>query len=235
VAFGGTSGGVLPVLGITPGRESDRGLIMRRGGTPSDRVRQVRTGNPIDGRFDAHGRYRGPMVDGGGVGRTTRELDLSTGAGVDLLHRPRLYVGAVAAVAIAASAWLLLVPITAVYVTSADDPAPHEVSTRYAWWTTEQNFLYSDAGLAPRAHTVNGVRLNCGNAFTTGSGEGAPAAAGPRACAMVETPRCIVGLALFTVALLGLLGTTLLPAAGDNSGNRYRQPRGQRRALKRGG
>jgi hypothetical protein len=51
---------------------------------------------------------------------------------------------------------------------------------------------------------------------------------------MVETPRCIAGLALFAVAVLGLLGITLLPAAGRDSANRYRQPRSQRRALKRG-
>jgi hypothetical protein len=51
---------------------------------------------------------------------------------------------------------------------------------------------------------------------------------------MVETPRCVAGLALFAVAVLGLLGITLLPAAGRDSGSRYRQPRSQRRALKRG-
>ena len=152
---------------------------------------------------------------------------------MNLLHRPRWCAGAAAAVAIAASAWLLLVPITAVYVTSAEDPAPHDVSTRYSWWTTEQNFLYSDAGLAPRPHTVNGIRLNCGNAFTAGPTEQALAPEGPRACGTVETPRCIAGLALFAVAVIGLLGITLLPATSRNSGNRYRQPRSQRRALKR--
>ena len=153
---------------------------------------------------------------------------------MSVLDRPRWWVLIAAVAAIAAAAWLLLVPVAAVYVTSADDPTPHDVSTRYSWWTTEQNFLYSDAGLAPRPHTVNGVRLNCGNAFIAGPAEQALAPEGPRACATVETPRCIAGLALFAVALLGLLGTTLLPTAGGNSGNRYRQPRSQRRALKRG-
>ena len=137
--------------------------------------------------------------------------------------------------AIAASAWLLLVPITAVYVTSADNPAPHDLSTRYSWWTTEQNFRYSDAGLAPRPHAVNGIRLNCGNAFTAGPTEQALAPQGPRTRGTVEAPRCIAGLALFAVAVIGLLGTTLLPATGRNLGNRYRQPRSQRRALKRAG
>ena len=82
---------------------------------------------------------------------------------------------------------------------------------------------------------MNGIRLNCGNAFTTGPTEQALAPEGPRTCGTVETPRCVAGLALFAVALIGLLGTTLLPATGRNSGNRYRQPRSQRRALKRAG
>jgi hypothetical protein len=140
---------------------------------------------------------------------------------------------AVAAATVAA-AWFLFVPITAVYVTSADAPAADSVSSRYSWWTSEQNFTYSDAGLSPSPHTVNGVRLNCGNVFTVGPAEAALAPEGPRACGMVETPRCITGLVLFALALLGLLGTTLLPAAGRDTGSRYRQPRSQRRALKRG-
>jgi len=151
-----------------------------------------------------------------------------------LLDHPRRWALVAAAAATVAAAWLLLVPITAVYVTSTEDPAPHDVSTRYSWWTTEQNFVYSDAGLSPSPHTVNGVRLNCGNVFTVGPAEAALAPEGPRACGMVETPRCIAGLGLFAVAVLGLLGITLLPAAGRDSGNRYRQPRSQRRALKRG-
>jgi hypothetical protein len=150
------------------------------------------------------------------------------------LDHPRRWALVVAAAATVAAAWFLLVPITAVYVTSTDAPAPHSVTSRYSWWTSEQNFVYSDAGLSPSPHTVNGVRLNCGNVFTTGPAEAALAPEGSRACGMVETPRCVAGLALFAVAVLGLLGITLLPAAGRDSGSRYRQPRSQRRALKRG-
>jgi len=156
------------------------------------------------------------------------------GACLTLLDHPRWWGLLTAAAASVVAAWLLLVPITVVYVTSAEDPAPHDLATRYSWWTTEQNFAYSDSGLAPGAHTVNGVRLNCGNAFSRGPSEPALAPEGPQACSRVETPRCIGGLVAFALALLGLLAASLLPAAGRNSGARYRQPRSQRRALKRG-
>lgn len=151
------------------------------------------------------------------------------------LDHPRRWALVAAAAATVAAAWFLLVPITAVYATSAEDPAPHDVATRYSWWTTEQNFTYSDAGLAPSPHTVNGARLNCGNVFTVGPAEAVLAPEGPGACALVETPRCIVGLVAFAVALLGVSCVALLPSVGSGSaGARYRQPRSQRRALKRG-
>jgi len=153
------------------------------------------------------------------------------------LDHPRRWALVAAAAATVAAGWFLLVPITAVYVTSADDPVPRDVSTRYSWWTTEQNFTYSDAGLSSSPHTVNGVRLNCGNVFTVGPAEAVLAPEGPRACSRVETPRCIGGLIAFTVALLGASWAALLPsggAASRNAGARYRQPRSQRRALKRG-
>lgn len=150
------------------------------------------------------------------------------------LDHPRRWALIATAAASVAAAWLLLVPITAVYVTSSDAPTPNSVSSRYSWWTSEQNLTYSDTWLAQAPHTVNGVRLNCGNVFAVGPAEAALTPEGPHVCAMVETPRCIGGLALFAVAVLGLLGITLLPAAGRDSGSRYRQPRSQRRALKRG-
>jgi hypothetical protein len=167
------------------------------------------------------------------LSRQLHRSDVSE-ACLTLLDHPRRWALIAAAAATTAAAWFLLVPITAVYVTSADAPTAHSVSSRYSWWTSEQNFTYSDAGLSPSPHTVNGARLNCGNVFTVGPAEAALAPEGPRACGMVETPRCIAGLALFALALLGLLSTTLLPAAGGESETRYRQPRSQRRALKRG-
>jgi hypothetical protein len=133
-----------------------------------------------------------------------------------------------------ASAWLLFVPVTAVYTTSKENPTSHDISIRYSWWTTEQNFAFSDTALAPQVHTVNGIRLNCGNTFSTGPSESALAPEGPQACAKVETPRCIGGLTAFALALLGLAGAALPPATGRDSSGRYRQPRSQRRALKRG-
>lgn len=66
---------------------------------------------------------------------------------------------AAALAALAASAWLLLVPVTVIYVSSSDGPEPREVSSRYSWWTSEQNLLHSDAVMASQPHSVNGVRL----------------------------------------------------------------------------
>ena len=139
-----------------------------------------------------------------------------------------------ASAALVASALLLFVPITVVYVTSQDDPAPHDISTRYSWWITEQTFVYSDTGTGRQAHLVDGVRLDCANVVRTGSHELAQAPAGPQACAAVQTPRCIVALSLFALGLVGLLGVARIPATSKRYHNRYRQPYSQRRALKRG-
>jgi hypothetical protein len=148
------------------------------------------------------------------------------------LLQPRRCVLAAVVAAFAVAAWLLLVPVTAVYVTSADNPTPHDVTSRYTWWTTEENFVYSDAGTSQHTHPVNGIRLNCANVFSIGPHEQAQTPAGPQACATVHTPRCIVALSLFVLALLGLLAIPMLPATTRRSQNRYRQPYSQRRALK---
>ena len=148
---------------------------------------------------------------------------------------PRRWAGAAALAALAVSTWLLFVPLTAIYVGSADRPGPSEVSSRYSWGTTEQNLLYSDSGLEPRPHGVNGVRLNCGNAFTTGPKENAHQPEGPQACAQVEAPRVIVALVLFTLGLLALTVIRRLPASTRSEPDRYRRPYRQRRTQRRFG
>lgn len=138
-----------------------------------------------------------------------------------------------AVLAVVASAWLLLVPVTVVYVTSKDHPAPYDIATRYSWWTTEQNFVYSDTGTGQVAHLVNGVRLDCSNIVGTGSHELA-APSGSDACASVETPRFIASLVLFALGLTGLLVVARVAARPGGYQDRYRMSRAQRRALKRG-
>ncbi|WP_156935421.1 hypothetical protein [Pseudonocardia spinosispora] len=138
-----------------------------------------------------------------------------------------------AVLAVVASVWLLLVPVTVVYVTGKDHPAPYDIATRYSWWTTEQNFVYSDTGTGQVAHLVNGVRLDCSNIVGTSDHELA-APSGPAACASVESPRFIWSLVLFGLGLTGLLLVAKVPARPRNYQDRYRMPRAQRRALKRG-
>lgn len=148
-------------------------------------------------------------------------------------RRPRRWTLAVATVAIAATGWLALAPVTVVYTTSHNAPAPQIIATHYSWSSTEQNFLYSDTGTGRRSHLVDGVRLNCSNLLGTGVNELAHAPAGPRACAAIETPKLIAALPLFTVGVVGLLGAPLIPTRSRQARNRYRQPYRQRRALKR--
>lgn len=150
-----------------------------------------------------------------------------------MFSRPRWWVLVAAVLAVVASVWLLLVPVTVVYVTSKDHPAPYDIATRYSWWTTEQNFVYSDTGTGQVAHLVNGIRLDCSNVVGTGSHELA-APSGPETCASVETPRLIGALVLFALGLTGLLVLPRVPARPDGYQDRYRMSRAQRRALKRG-
>lgn len=152
---------------------------------------------------------------------------------MNLRRRPRWWVLAPVMVVVLVSVCLLFVPVTAVYVTSKDDPAPHDMATRYSWWTSEQNFVYSDTGTGRDVHLVNGIRLDCANVLSTGSHELA-APSGPQACASVETPRLVGALVLFTLGLVGLLLAARMPARSGRGGDRYRMPRSQRRALKRG-
>jgi hypothetical protein len=154
---------------------------------------------------------------------------------VNLPRHSRRWAVAGALVALCASAWLLFVPLTAIYVSSAERPGPGGVSSRYSWWATEQNLLYSDSGLGPQAHGVNGVRLNCGNAFTTGLKENAHRPDGPQACAQIEAPRVIVALLLFTLGLLALAAIRRLPASTRPEPGRYRRPYNQRRTQRRFG
>ena len=163
---------------------------------------------------------------------------------VNSLRRPRLWVRLAGATLITVAAWVLLVPITAVYMTSDADPAPRDVSSMYSWWTSEQDVVYSDATGVDLArldqtyfdqdHLANGIRLGCGNVFTTGSHEQLQEPDGPRVCSGLETPRRIIGLSLAGLGVFGLLAAVKLPAAADRRRNQYVQPYSQRRLLKRG-
>ena len=160
------------------------------------------------------------------------------------LRRPRLWARLAATTMLLIAAWVLLVPITAVYMTSDANPAPREVSSMYSWWTTEQDLVYSDVvgvDLARLDHTyveqdhlANGIRLGCGNVFTTGSHEQLQEPDGPQVCSGLETPRRIIGLSLLGLGVFGLVAAVKLPARADRQSNRYRQPYSQRRLLKRG-
>lgn len=163
------------------------------------------------------------------VGSTGRG---STVTGVKLLRRPRLYVWAAAVVAFLVAAWLLLVPITVVYLVSAEQPEPYRVSHVYSWWSSDQNLVFSDTGMSGRMHLVQGIRLNCGNPFTTGEYEQSQTPAGPRACAQVEGPRRMVGLCLVGAAAVAAVATRWLRTTSTDQ-DRYRMPYAQRRALRR--
>jgi hypothetical protein len=127
----------------------------------------------------------------------------------------------------------MLVPITVVYFVSQDDPAPHQISTRYSWWTWEENLTFVDAATTQDQRPVNGVRLDCGNLFTTGPHESTVAPDGPTACARVETPRCLLGLTLLVLALLAAVAAPRLPVPAARYRNQHVQPRIQRRLLRR--
>lgn len=152
---------------------------------------------------------------------------------MNLLYRPRLWMYAVASAALLTVLWLVLVPVTTEYVTSDTTPTPRHVATRYSWWTTEQDLVYSDTGPGQRPHFVNGIRLDCSNLLRNGNHELAQAPAGPQGCAETESPRLVAALALFAVGLLALLAMPMVPSVSERYRNSYHQPYSQRRALKR--
>jgi hypothetical protein len=151
---------------------------------------------------------------------------------VTLLRRPRLYVWAAAVVAFLVAAWLLLVPITVVYLVSTEQPDPYRDSHLYSWWTRDQNLVFSDTGMSGGKHLVQGIRLNCGTPFTTGEYEQSQTPAGPRACAQVEAPRRAIGLCLVAVAAVAAVATRWRRTRSTDQ-DRYRMPYAQRRALRR--
>jgi hypothetical protein len=156
---------------------------------------------------------------------------------------PRRWGRIVAAVLALVSAWILLVPVTAVYVSREADLAPHDISSLYSWWTTEQSFVYIDAtgadlanigpDYAARRGLSEGIRMNCGAAFTTGPNEQARRT-GPQACAELEGPRRIVGLVLLGLAAAALVLAQRLPTESERHRNRYHQSWRHRRRLMRG-
>jgi hypothetical protein len=158
---------------------------------------------------------------------------------VNPLRRPRLWTRLAAALMVAAGSWLLLVPITAVYVldgsTEGGNDRPQSVSVLYSWWTSDEVLVYSDAGPAHALHVVKGVRLGCGNSLVSGSHEQlVEGSDGPRVCSDIKAPRSIAGLVLAGLGVVGALVSTRVPDEPARYRNRYRQPYVQRRALKRG-
>lgn len=147
------------------------------------------------------------------------------------LRRPRRWAKVAACAAIVGAAWLVLVPRTAVYLREIFDPAPYQVSSVYSWWSSDQDLVFSDTGMSQVGHPVNGVRLDCGNSFTTGRHEQVRQPDGPQACATIETPRTIVGLVVLALGAFGLPAAGLLPRTTGPS--RYTQTYQQRRALRR--
>lgn len=137
---------------------------------------------------------------------------------------------------IALAGWLLLVPLTAVYVVTDKDRTPHEVSTRYSWGTSDQELVYTESGLPPvpsdQTPLIFGFRISCGTAFSVGSAETAERPNGPQVCADIERPRRLSGSILLLLGALAVVVSFRLPAARREP-NRWRQPREQRRVLRR--
>lgn len=148
------------------------------------------------------------------------------------LRRPRAWATAAACALMAVAAWLLLVPRTAVYLKEIFEPDPYQVSSVYSWWSSDQDLLYSDSEMSQTSgHPVKGIQIDCGNSFTTGEHEQVRDPDGPTACARIEVPRTIVGLALFTLGAFGTAAARWL--RGSRGAERYAMPYRQRRALRR--
>lgn len=154
------------------------------------------------------------------------------------LDRPRRTVRVLAVLIALAAAWLLLVPITAVYVTSDANPAPRDLSSLYSWWTNEQSVIYDDVtgvdlNRANPQRLTEGIRMDCGTALSAGPHERARPA-GPTVCAELDRPRRVTGLALLVVAILGVALARLVPAESARHRNRYHLSWRHRRRLMRG-
>lgn len=115
---------------------------------------------------------------------------------------------------------------------SSDRLGPRNVSSLLSWNTTDALLVYSDAGYSG-THIVKGVRLDCGNAFSTGPNEQREAPVGPQICASVERPRHISGSVVLVVAAAILLLSGRLPTESARYRSRYRMPLNQRIALMR--
>jgi hypothetical protein len=161
---------------------------------------------------------------------------------VNPFRRPRHWARLVGAALVLLATWLLVVPVTAVYI-STDTGPPREVATVYSWWTSEQDVIYSDARGYDLTHLehyfdqdrlANGIRLDCGNIFGAGRHEKLEAPDGPAVCSRTTTPRRIIGLSLLALGVLALLAAVKLPADSARYSNSYRQPYRQRRLLERG-
>lgn len=144
----------------------------------------------------------------------------------------------VALAAVLGAAWLLFVPVTAVYVTDNGpgdrERGPRDISTVYSWWAHDEVLVYSDAALNQPTHVVRGVRLNCGNTVTTGPHEQSlRESGGPRVCADLESSRRWTGLSLLVLGVVAVFVASKLPVEPERYRNRYRQPYSQRRALRR--
>lgn len=161
---------------------------------------------------------------------------ISPGAALNPFGSPRRAARLGCVVLVALAGWLLLVPITAVYVVTDKDRTPHEVSTRYSWWTSDQELVYTESGIPPRpaeqTPLIFGFRVSCGTTFTNGAAEVAEGPNASRVCTDVERPRWIGASVLLVVGVLALVVAFRLPA-GRREPNRWQQPREQRRLLRR--
>lgn len=159
-------------------------------------------------------------------------------AWVSLIRRPRVCARLIAGVLVVVAGWLLLAPITAVYVVSNEASAsarePSSISTQYSWWTSDEVLVYSDTVLGQSPHAVKGIRVGCGNSFRSGAHvQFLRDFGGPQACSQVRSPRRSLGLVLLGLGLVGVLVARKLPVASTRHQRRYRQPYSQRRALRR--
>jgi hypothetical protein len=129
-----------------------------------------------------------------------------------------------------------------VYVTSDADPAPRVERVFLVDQRAGPGVFRREWGrpAPPRPHLLrpgppgHGIRLGCGNVFTTGPHEQLQAPEGPLVCSGLQTPRRIIGLSILALGVFGLLVAMKLPAGADRHRSQYRQPYSQRRLLKRG-
>ena len=154
-----------------------------------------------------------------------------------LIRQPRLWTRILGLLVLLVALWILLIPITAVYVTtdvsSIDNLGPHDVSVLYSWWTSDESLAYSDGG-PDKTHVVRGVRLNCGNTILSGANEKQEKPDGPIVCSKIERPRHITGWSLLGFSIMILFAATKIPARTSQHHDHYRMGFRQRRLLTRG-